>query len=158
VAVPGIEVVAAADMIFSGTRTGAVTVIEERAIVSLPTVERDFVAFAALSPMVAIEEDAISIAGQNSRFNNLRVDGALAQDVFGLSPSGVPGGQAKAKALPIEAVRQYSVLVAPFDVRQSGFTGGLLNATTRSGGDAWHATGFGYFRDDSFAGIVNFQK
>ena len=147
-----INVTTAADLVFSGTRTGAATVIEERAIESLPSIERDFVGFAALSPMVSIEQKQISIAGQNTQFNNLKVDGALAQDVFGLSPSGVPGGQAGAKALPIDAVRQYSVLVAPYDVRQSGFTGGLLNATTRTGGDRWTATGFGYYRDDFFGG------
>ena len=147
-----VRVVAAPDLIFSGTRTGAATVIEERTVESLPSLDRDITGFAALSPMVAVDREAISVAGQNTRYNSLRIDGAVSQDLFGLSPSGVPGGQANAKPLPLDAIRQYSVLVAPYDVRHSGFTGGLLNAVTRSGGDAWSATAFGYLRADGFAG------
>jgi hypothetical protein len=154
IALPELRVAMAPDLTFSGTRTGAVTVIEERAVRSMPTLDRDIVAFAALSPMASIHEGAISVAGQNSRFNALRIDGALAQDVFGLSPSGVPGGQAKAKPLPLDAIRQYTVLIAPFDVRQAGFTGGMLNATTRSGGDVWSGHVFAYYRDAAFSGHV----
>jgi hypothetical protein len=155
IALPELRVTIASDLTFSGTRTGAVTVLEERAIRALPTIDRDIVAFAALSPMAAIHEGAISVAGQNSRFNSLRIDGALSQDMFGLSPSGVPGGQANAKPLPLDAINQYSVLVAPFDVRQSGFTGGMLNATTRSGGDRWAGHAFITYRDAAFSGSVH---
>jgi hypothetical protein len=151
VALPRLEVTAAADPLFSGTRTGAATVLEERAVATAPTVERDVVALAALSPMVSVEGDRISAAGQNSRFNSLRVDGAVTQDVFGLSPSGVPGGQANARALPLDAIRQYAVVVAPYDVRQSGFTGALLNATTRQGGETWEGSAFAYYRDAAFS-------
>lgn len=148
----GIRVTAAPALVFSGTRTGSVTLIEERVVESLPAIHRDITSFAVLSPMVSVDRQAISVAGQNSRLNALRVDGAVSQDVFGLSPSGVPGGQANAKALPLDAIRQYSVLVAPYDVRQSGFTGGLLNAVTHSGGDRWGGEAFAYYRDDLFGG------
>ena len=154
VEVEGIRVVTAPDLIFSGTRTGAVTVIEDRAVASLPTIERDINDFAALSPLVSVDGDAISVAGQNTRYNSLRIDGVVSQDVFGLSPSGVPGGQAGAKPLPLDAVRQYTVLVAPYDVRQSGFTGGLLNAVTNSGGERWSGEGFGYYRGGEFSGAL----
>lgn len=152
---PGVQAIAAPDPVFSGARTGAATLIEERAIETTPTVDRDITALAALSPMASLQEEAISVAGQNSRFNALRVDGGLSQDVFGLSPSGVPGGQANAKPLPLDAIRQYSVLVAPYDVRHSGFTGGLMNATTRSGGDEWAASVFAYYRDAALAGSAD---
>ena len=152
VALDAIEVSTARDLVFSPSRTGAATVIEERAIRTLPNIERDFIRFAELSPLVSIDEEAISIAGQNNLYNNIQIDGALNQDVFGLSPSGVPGGLANAKALPIEAVRQYRVLVAPFDVRHSGFVGGLLNAVTKAGTNEWSATGFAYYRDGDFLG------
>lgn len=142
-------------VVMDPARTGAITVLEERAVATLPTVERDLVDLAALSPMVSLDGEAIAVGGQNSRLNALRIDGALSQDLFGLSPSGVPGGQANAKALPLDAIRQYAVLVAPFDVRHSGFTGGLLEATTRSGGDRWEARGFAYYRDDAFSGVAD---
>ncbi|MGH7480771.1 MAG: carboxypeptidase regulatory-like domain-containing protein [Longimicrobiales bacterium] len=149
---PGIRVVTGAELTFSGRPTGAATVVEEREIRSLPSIDRDIVAFTALSPMASIDEGAISVAGQNTRFNALRIDGALFQDVFGLSPTGVPGGQANARPLPIDAVRRYSVLVAPYDVRQSGFTGALLEATTRSAGEQWEGAVFAYYRDAAFSG------
>lgn len=152
---PEVRVVTLPDPIIGGSRTGPVTVIEERTIRTLPTIDRDIVGFAALSPMVSIHEGAISVASQNSRFNSLRIDGAVSQDIFGLSPSGVPGGQANAKPLPMEAIKQYAVLVSPYDVRQGGFTGGLLNATTRAGGDRWEGTAFGYYRDAAFSGGVH---
>jgi hypothetical protein len=154
VTLPGL-VVSAPDLVFSGTRTGAATVIEERAITATPTVERSVVSLAALSPMVSVIDDRVSVAGQNSRFNSLRVDGAVSQDLFGLSPSGVPGGRANARPLPLAAVRQYSVVVAPYDVRQSGFTGAVLNATTRRGGSRWEASGFGYYRGDAFSRVAD---
>src|SRR5690606_37058453 len=127
--VDGIEgAVAAADPTFSATSTGAMTHVEAAMISSLPVVERNIVELASLSPMVRAEDGRISIAGQNERFNRMQVEGAILQDVFGLSPTGLPGGEADAKPLPLLALEQYQVAVAPFDVRQSGFTGGVLNA------------------------------
>lgn len=150
VALPGITAAVAGDMIFSGTRTGAATVLEERALESAPLVDRNITALSVLSPLVAVQGDALSVAGQNARFNALRVDGALSGDAFGLSPNGVPGGHANAKPLPLDAVRQYAVLVAPYDVRHSGFTGGLLSVATRQGGESWTGSGFVYYRDAAF--------
>ncbi len=154
VTLPGL-VVSAPDLVFSGTRTGAATVIEERAITTTPTVDRSVVSLAALSPMVSVVDDQVSVAGQNTRFNSLRVDGAVSQDLFGLSPSGVPGGRANARPLPLAAVRQYSVVVAPYDVRQSGFTGAVLNATTHGGGSRWEASAFGFYRGDAFSRVAD---
>lgn len=151
--VDGIEVaVAAADPTFSATSTGAMTHVEAAMISSLPVVERNIVELASLSPMVRAEDGRISIAGQNERFNRMQVEGAILQDVFGLSPTGVPGGEAGAKPLPLLALEQYQVAVAPFDVRQSGFTGGVLNAVTRSGSNEWRGSAFGTFRDRHLLG------
>lgn len=144
---------AEADPRFSRSRTGSATMVGEEAIRTHPTVERDFIQMAEISPVVSKTEDGgLSISGQNARYNAVLIDGALHQDVFGASPGGVPGSEARARALPMDAVQDFQVEVAPFDVRQSGFTGGMLNAVTKSGTNQWHGSLTGEFRDESFFG------
>ncbi|MFW6201985.1 MAG: hypothetical protein ACOC8B_05365, partial [Gemmatimonadota bacterium] len=66
--------------------------------------------------------------------------------------SGVPGGETRGKAIPLAAVEQYQVLVGSYDVRQSGFTGGMLNVVTRSGTSEWRRSVYGFGRDDALLG------
>ena len=139
------------DPVFDPSHMGAETVIDKETVTKLPSLSRDFTQFAVLSPHVKLEDERISVAGQNDRFNVIQIDGALSQDVFGLQSS-LPGGQANAKPIPLDAIEQYEVLVAPFDVRQSGFTGGVLNAVTRSGTNRWTGSGFGFYRDENLLG------
>ena len=80
------------------------------------------------------------------------MDGALNQDVFGLSTNGVAGGRAGGRVIPLEAVEQFQLEVAPFDIRQSGFTGGALNAVTRSGTNEFETSAFGFFRGSGLVG------
>lgn len=152
VELPALEVAVAPDPDFNPSRMGTVTLLEQETVERLPTITRNFVDFSALSPLAKVSEEGISVAGQNLRLNNIQVDGALSQDVFGLSPSGVAGGRANARPVPLEAIRQFQVLVAPYDVRQSGFTGGVLNAVTKSGTNEWRGTGFGFWRDEALLG------
>jgi hypothetical protein len=152
VGLPELAVEIQADPEFNPARMGASTLIDQETVASFPTLTRNFVELATLSPMVKVSEEGVSVAGANLRYNNIQVDGALNQDVFGLSPSGVVGGQANARIVPLEAVEQFQVLVAPYDVRQSGFTGGLLNAVTRSGTNQWQGAAFGYYRGEALVG------
>jgi len=152
VPLPEISVRLETDPEFDPSRMGAQTVIEAQTLERLPTISRDFLEFAQLSPLVKVDEEGVSIAGSNLRFNNIQVDGALNQDVFGLSPTGVAGGQAGGRIIPLGAIQELQVLVAPYDVRQSGFTGGVLNAVTRTGTNEWEGSGFVFFRDDVLVG------
>lgn len=133
--------------VFSPTRTGTGTTVTESTIRDLPTLNRDFTSLAALSPYVTTTGAAPSIAGQNNRYNNIQIDGAVNNDVFGLAASGVPGGQANAKAISLDAIAEFQVQVAPFDVRQAGFSGGLINAVTKSGTNRFSGSGFFGYRD-----------
>ena len=72
------------------------------------------------------------MAGQNNRYNNIQIDGGVNNDLFGLGSTGTPGGQVSERPISLEAVKEFQVLIAPFDVRQGGFTGGLVNAITKS--------------------------
>lgn len=152
VTLPQVEVRARADPQFDSGRSGAATVVSRVEVTAHPTVERNVMELAALSPMAARAGKGATIAGQNARFNALQIDGARYQDMFGASADGAPGGLANARPLPLDAVDQFQVLVAPFDVRHSGFTGGLLNVVTRGGTNQFEASGFGYYRDRSFLG------
>jgi hypothetical protein len=139
------------DQIINPSRTGSATLLDQVTIAATPTVSRNIMELTALSPLVR-RSTGFSIAGQNERYNVLRLDGASIQDVFGLSPHGVAGGQGSAKPVPLAALSQYQILVSPFEVRHSGFTGGLLNAVTRSGTNAWEGSAFYYRRDHNLVG------
>src|SRR5438128_1124389 len=91
--------------------------------------------------------------GQNDRFNNIQIDGTVNNDLFNLGASnGSPGGGVNARPLSLEAIKEYQVLIAPFDVRQGGFVGGLVNAITKSGTNEFHGSAFGYGQNQNFVG------
>jgi len=96
----------------------------------LPIVNRDFVRLLALAPQ-ATGSTLLSVSGQHNRFNAIQVDGGSANDFFGTGIT--PGASAGARALSLEAIEEIRILIAPFDVRQGGFSGALVNAVTRSG-------------------------
>ncbi len=108
---------------FNLQKTGAGTSFSRRNIERVPTVSRSIMDIAKLTPQ---SNGNGSFAGANSRFNSFQIDGAVNNDVFGL-------GQSGKNAISIEAIDALQVVIAPFDVRQSGFTGGGMNAITKSG-------------------------
>jgi hypothetical protein len=138
------------DQIINPGRTGAEQLVTERQIENMPTISRNFTDFIRLSPVVGGGGGATSIGQQNNRFNNIQIDGAITQDVFGLGSTGQPGGQAGARSIALDAVEQYQILAAPFDVRQSGFTGGLVNAVTKAGTNEFQGSAYLYYRDLNF--------
>lgn len=150
VALEGLTVRAENNPVISPSRTGASTVIGADEIGEIPTIDRNFTDLAIVSPHVNAA-GGLSIGGANNRFNNIQIDGAVNNDVFGLAASGTPGGQANAKPISIAAIQQFQVLIAPFDVRQTGFTGGLINAVTKSGTNQFRGSVYGYFRNQEFA-------
>ena len=105
----------------------------------LPLANRDFVGLLALAPQ-ASGSALLSISGQHNRFNAIQVDGGAANDFFGLGMT--PGAAVGARSLSLEAIEEIRILIAPFDVRQSGFSGGLINAVTRSGTNAVRGSAF----------------
>ncbi|MDE2986149.1 MAG: TonB-dependent receptor [Gemmatimonadota bacterium] len=150
--IEGLVVEAEADPVFNPGRIGISTLVTSEVLRELPTLTRNFLDFAALSPLVRTSEEGVSVAGASYRFNTLNIDGALNQDVFGLSTNNIAGGRAGARVIPLEAVEQFQVEVAPFDIRQSGFTGGALNAVTRSGTNEFETSAFGFYRGSGLVG------
>ena len=97
----------------------------------------------------------MSFAGSSFRYNSFQIDGATNNDVFGLAFNGTNGGQANANPISMDAIQEIQVVVAPFDVRQSGFTGGGINAVTKQGNNDFHATFFTYYNNQDFYGRHN---
>ena len=140
--------VAEENPLISAARTGASSSVSDTAILRLPTLGRNFTDFISNVPQVV----GTSVGGLNNRFNNIQIDGAVNNDLFGLASSGTPGGQANARPISVEAVKEFQVLMAPFDVRQGGFTGGIVNVVTRSGTNQFAGTVFGYYTDQHWIG------
>ena len=147
-----VTVIANRSSVFDGGRTGQETTISEEQIEALPTVNRNISDYARLNPLAKVTEGdgfAISIAGQNNRFNSIYIDGAVNNDAFGLSGSGTNGGQTGVSPISIDAVEQFTVAVAPFDVRQSGFAGGSISAVTRSGTNDFEGSAYYFLRNEN---------
>jgi len=133
-----LEVVGKRTGALSAGRQGVATNISAADIEEQPVMSRSIADVARLTPQAYVVNSnddgaAISIAGQWNRFNSIYIDGAVTNDVFGLSAQGTPGGQTGASPISLSAVEAMSVDVSPFDVTKSGFVGGAINFTTKSG-------------------------
>ncbi len=144
--------------VFSASHTGVETTITDSAIARLPTLNRSFTDFVSISPQISTKGPGLSGGGQNNRFNAIQIDGAVANDLFGLSSTLQPGGLASAKQVSLEAVKEYQVLLSPFDIREGNFTGFLVNAVTKSGSNEFQSTGTYSFRNQDFARDVAFIR
>jgi hypothetical protein len=117
-------------------QNGIGTIITEDKIAALPSVGRnmhDYLRSVPQAKLISGNEGAVSMAGQNNRFNAFYIDGAVSNDVFGLAASGTNGGRAGISPIPMEAVNQFQVSISPFDASLGNFTGAGINAVTRSG-------------------------
>ncbi|TYP93975.1 Carboxypeptidase regulatory-like domain-containing protein [Fodinibius salinus] len=144
-----VTVSAQADPIFNSDRTGAKTNISREDIDQTPTLSRSLGDFTRLTPQ---STGGGSIGGASDRYNNILVDGATLNDVFGLG-EGTPGSQAGVSSpISIDAIQEFNVDIAPFDVTNNGFTGGQVNAVTKSGTNKYTGTAYYQLRNENFAG------
>jgi len=138
--------------IISPTKTGVSTSVSDSALRRLPSLNRNFTDFVTLTPQVSttLANGGLSGGGVNNRFNQIQIDGTSETDLFGLGSTGQPGGQAGGKSIGIESVKEYQILLSPFDVRQGNFAGLLVNAVTKSGTNEAHGSAYFYGRNQSF--------
>jgi hypothetical protein len=153
-----VTVTAEASSVFSPSKVGTADNVSQQAMENLPTISRSLTDFARTSPFFvqteinANQDSALSVAGRNTRYNNIQIDGAVNNDVFGLAESGTPGGPAGTQPVSIDAIQELQLVVSPVDVRQSGFSGGGINAITKSGSNSFKGSAFYYFRDEGLVG------
>jgi hypothetical protein len=145
--------------VISPERTGASTNISLAEIQNLPTVSRNVQDYARLTPQATPNSSSsdgsplgISFAGQSNKYNSFTIDGAAANDVFGLSATGTNGGQSATNPIPLESIQELQVLLSPYDITQSNFTGGGINAVTKSGTNTFHGSVYGFTQNENFIG------
>jgi len=154
----GVEVVALKNDIFDGNRTGAETSISQDAINQVPTLGRELGDYIRLTPQASFREGGISMAGSNNRYNAISIDGAVNNDVFGLSATGANGGQTGGTPMSMDVIDQFQVQMAPYDVRQSGFAGASINAVTKRGTNGWNGTAYFFMQNQSLAGKTPYES
>src|SRR3954471_9598030 len=154
-----VDVVASSPLVDT-SRAGTASNIGSAVIESLPTIARSVYDFARTSPHFnvgatsATDDTSVSVAGRNNRYNNMQIDGAVSNDVFGLSTSGTPGGQTGTQPISLDAIQEVQLVVSSYDVRQGGFTGGGVNAITKSGSNALHGSAYYFGRSEKFIGKI----
>ena len=148
------EIVIVSKNKFDASKTGASSRVKAEDIENMPSISHSIADATRLNPLVSVSQGtgAMSFAGINNRYNSFQVDGAMNNDVFGLNDSGHNGGMADAQPISMETIDQIQVSVAPFDVRQSGFTGGAINAVTKSGTNTLHGSVYGNWLNESLIG------
>jgi len=148
----------AASAVFTPSHAGTATNISPEAIQQLPTISRSITDLVRTSPYVnptSQGSDAgLQIAGRNNRYNNMQIDGAVNNDVFGIAATGTPGGQTGTQPVSLDAIQEIQVLVSPYDVRQGGFSGGGVNAITKSGANSFSGTAYYFGRNQSLVGAI----
>ena len=130
---------------FTTEKTGATTNINNSQIKAMPTVTRSLTDYTRLSPYGG---KSLNFAGYDGRYSNFTVDGANFNNNFGLSAT-LPGG---GNPISIEAIEEMQVVISPFDVRQTNFVGGGLNAITKSGTNTFKGSAYFYHRNENMRG------
>ena len=130
---------------FSTEKTGAATNISRQQMENLPTISRSITEITKLSPYGG---SGMSFVGTDGRTANFTVDGANFNNNFGLSSS-LPGG---GSPISIDAIEEVQVVISPYDVRQTNFIGGGVNAITKSGTNTFKGSAYVYHRNENMRG------
>jgi hypothetical protein len=133
---------------------GPATVLNAEKIGTIASVNRDIRDLMRRDPFARLDDTpsggrAVSFAGQNARFNRFTVDGVPITDNFGLNPDGLPS---RRSPIPLDAIGQFQTKVAPYDVREGNFQGGVVNVILKSGTNDFHGTGFYSYSSDELSG------
>ena len=142
-------VVAQAVSRFAGDKTGAVTNISSKQMDALPNISRSLEDVSKLSPYGG---NGLNFAGGDGRSSNFTVDGANFNNNFGKT-NDLPGG---GSPISIDAIEEMQVVIAPYDVRQTNFIGGGMNAITKSGTNQFKGSAYTYHKNEWMRGNTNY--
>ncbi|MBR2169570.1 MAG: TonB-dependent receptor, partial [Alistipes sp.] len=134
---------------------GVVENYSREVIESLPSVSRSLYDVVRLTPQAnATKGGGMSYGGVANRYNSFMVNGIANNDMYGLSSSGTNGGLSNANPVSLDAIAQIEVAVASYDVRMSGFSGGMINAVTKSGTNEFAGSAYSYFNNQDLYGTT----
>ncbi len=138
-----------------GLQHGSGSSFRAEKIASMPTISRSIYDITRLSPLTGSPKaGGVTIAGASTRYNSFKIDGVVSDDVYGLGTTGMTGSLTQANPIPLDAIEQIRVSVAPFDVREGGFTGGGINAVTKAGDNTLRGSAYAYYNDQNFYGTT----
>ena len=143
-----VEIVAAARNTMRSDRSGAVTNLNGAQMAAVPTIGRSMTDIMKMTPQSS-SASGMAIGGGNYRQSSVTVDGAAFNNAFGLGSSPLPGG---GTPISLDALDQMTISITPYDVRQSGFTGGGVNAVTKSGTNEFKGSVYTYLTSTSLKG------
>lgn len=124
-------------------------------IEAIPSIDRSIYDLTNLmSTAVSPAAGGIILGGQSTRYNAFTIDGTSSADIYGLGTTGMTGSLTKANPIPIDAVGAVSISTATVNVRESGFTGGAINAVTRSGDNEFRGSAYTYYNNEHFWGTT----
>ncbi|MDD2765786.1 MAG: TonB-dependent receptor [Opitutaceae bacterium] len=147
-----VEVTASRDATFNGSKVGNGLDFAGSEVMSTPNVRRDVQDIAQRDSRLALTENTstgefqLSVGGQNYRYNSFLIDGVQANDPFGLNGSGFSSWRSP---IPLDAIEDLSIDLSPYEVRRAGFTGALLNAVIKSGGNDYHGSAYYIFTNQN---------
>lgn len=150
-----LQVTAEAAPLISPDRMGSSSAVPLDQLETLPTVRRQIQDFARLNPYYNVDPSdpygtRLTVAGKNNRYNSIQIDGAVNNDLFGLADTGTPGGQTDTQPIALDALQELQLATSPYDIKQGGFTGGAINAITKSGTNRFIGTAYGSMRDQDY--------
>jgi hypothetical protein len=150
----------AVQTVINPARRGTASLVDDSTLKRSPTLNRNFTDFMSTVPQItkAGSGAASSAGGVNNRYNNIQIDGGSENDLFGLGSTGQPGGQVGAKSISLDAVKEYQVLLSPYDLRYGNFNGALVNAVTKSGTNEFTGDAYYYFRNQDMSANVPFIR
>lgn len=148
--IQGGEVLVTAEVndVMNADRTGAATTISIEQVALMPTIKRSTRDLTRLDPR---SDGNLAFNGRNWLYNNISLDGSYFNNPYGLDAP-EPGGQSNAQPVPYDAIEQVQVSVAPFDVREGGFTGAGINQVTKSGTNEFKGSAYFFTRNEDMVG------
>ena len=123
------------------------TTITGRQVQELPLLDRNPYSLVTLSGNVSDADPTgrgagVAINGQRAASTSILLDGAENSDTFGATIAQTP---------PLESVQEFQIITSNFSAEYGRASGGIVNVSTRAGGNRYTGNLFAFNRNSGFA-------